>query len=185
MLKNETTGPLNEKQKEIVYLSTDAIEAMKKTIEDLLEAAKIEEGKSEYNFQSAQIENIIEEIIPMYIPKCLEKNIKILFTKSTTPLPPLTVDKDKLKVVLGNILDNGIKYNVLNGEIRININKIPDKPYLQINIQDTGMGIPSKDLPHMFTKFFRSDNVVKQETRGTGLGLHIVKNIVENHGGQI
>ncbi len=185
MLKNESTGPLNDKQKEIINLSTDAIEEMKKTIEDLLEAAKIEEGKSEYNFKPAQLESLFDEVINLYGPKCMEKNIKILIAKPNPPLLPLAIDKDKLKVAIQNLIDNGIKYNVQNGEIRINIQKLTDKPYIQIDIQDTGMGVPAKDLPNMFAKFFRAENVVKQETRGTGLGLHIVKNIIENHGGKI
>ena len=185
MLKNETTGPLNEQQKNIINLSTDAIEEMKKTIEDLLEAAKIEEGKGGYEFKSANLEEVFDAVIPMYLPKCLEKNIKILINKPEPALSPMSLDADKLKVVLQNLIDNGIKYNVQNGEIRINIQKLADKPYVQVDIQDTGMGIPAKDLPNMFAKFFRAENVVRQETRGTGLGLHIVKNIIENHGGKI
>jgi len=185
MLKNETTGPLNEKQKEIINLSTDAIEEMKKTIEDLLEAAKIEEGKSEYNFKPTQLESLFDEVIGLYGPKCMEKNIKILIAKPNPPLSLISIDKDKLKVALQNLIDNGVKYNVQNGEVRINIQKLTNQPYIQIDVQDTGMGIPEKDLPNMFAKFFRAENVVRQETRGTGLGLHIVKNIIENHGGKI
>ena len=185
MLKDESVGTLTDKQKEIIALANDAINEMKSTIEDLLEAAKIEEGKSEYNFQLLQLEPIINEVISMYKPKCQEKNIKIIFNKPANPIPLLSLDKEKIKIAIQNIIDNSIKYNVQNGEVRINIQKLTDKPYIQVDIEDTGIGIPAKDLPNMFNKFFRSDNVIKQDTRGTGLGLHVTKNIIENHGGKI
>jgi len=62
---------------------------------------------------------------------------------------------------------------------------LQDKPYLQVSVEDTGMGIAPEDMPRLFTKFFRASNTLKKETEGSGLGLFIARNIVRRHGGDI
>lgn len=184
-LKDESIGPLNDKQKEILNLSSGAIEEMKKTVESLLEAANIEEGKYGYTFKLANLEPIVDSVLSLYAPKTKEKNIKLIFYRPQPPLPPFIMDPDKIKLVIQNLVDNAIKYNVQNGEVKIKIEKLSDKPFIKVSVEDTGMGIPQKDLDKIFSKFYRSEPSIKQETRGIGLGLYICKNIVQNHGGEI
>jgi two-component system sensor histidine kinase VicK len=74
---------------------------------------------------------------------------------------------------------------VENGELRVKIEKLADKPYIQVSVEDTGVGIPQNDLPRLFQKFFRAGNVLKKETEGSGLGLYISRNIIKRHGGEI
>jgi signal transduction histidine kinase len=98
-------------------------------------------------------------------------------------LPELYLDKEKFGLALQNILDNAIKYTPDYGDIKIILQQIPG--FLQVTVRDSGIGIPDGDKSRLFSKFFRSANVVKTETEGSGLGLFIVKNIIEKHGGKI
>jgi signal transduction histidine kinase len=90
-----------------------------------------------------------------------------------------------MRLALYNIVENGIRYNVKNGEVRVSFSLLKDAPYVQITIQDTGVGIPQKELSKLFTKFFRGEQAMKIETEGSGLGLYISKNIIQRHGGDI
>jgi Signal transduction histidine kinase len=91
----------------------------------------------------------------------------------------------RIKLVLEILIDNAIKYNVLNGEVHVSLSLDPQKPFINISVQDTGMGIDPKDQERLFSKFFRSEKVIKEQTGGIGLGLYLAKNIVERHGGRI
>ena len=93
------------------------------------------------------------------------------------------MDKQKMTLVLQNLLENAVKYTPEFGKIEIKVKNNKDK--LDISVKDNGIGIPEKDKEKLFTKFFRADNVVRMQTEGSGLGLFIVKNIIEMHGGQI
>jgi two-component system sensor histidine kinase VicK len=95
------------------------------------------------------------------------------------------MDKDKISIVVQNLIENAIKYNVENGEVRIKVEQLKDKPFVQVAVEDTGIGINKNDLPKLFTKFFRSQDTLKKETSGSGLGLYISKNIIRRHGGEI
>ena len=95
------------------------------------------------------------------------------------------MDPIRIKLVLEILVDNAIKYNVKNGEVRIRLRRLEDKPFLAVSVEDTGIGIAPKEMSKVFTKFFRSPRVVKKETTGTGLGLYLAKNIIQRHGGKI
>ncbi|MBI5079083.1 ATP-binding protein, partial [Candidatus Wolfebacteria bacterium] len=97
----------------------------------------------------------------------------------------VSIDPQKLGMVLWNLLDNAIRYNVKNGEVIVGVERLKDKPYLQIRVKDTGVGIPPDQINRLFVKFFRSENVVKFVPDGSGLGLYIAKNIIRRHGGEI
>ena len=88
-----------------------------------------------------------------------------------------------MKLVIQNLLDNAIRYSSTGKEVTISIKC--DKINIEVMTKDAGVGIPYSQQNQVFTKFFRADNVVKLETRGTGLGLFICKNIIEAHGGKI
>lgn len=93
------------------------------------------------------------------------------------------MDKQKMTLVLQNLLENAVKYTPPNGEVIVSVKD--NKKELEISVSDNGIGIPDKDKVKLFTKFFRADNVIRMQVEGSGLGLFIVKNIIEKHGGQI
>jgi signal transduction histidine kinase len=98
-------------------------------------------------------------------------------------LPPVDVDGDKIHQVVANLLSNAIKYTPASGTITVRA--VADHDYYRFDVADTGVGIPSEDLPKLFQEFFRANNQTGPEQQGTGLGLSLVKRIVEAHHGTI
>ncbi|MFA5766743.1 MAG: HAMP domain-containing sensor histidine kinase, partial [Candidatus Paceibacterota bacterium] len=123
-----------------------------------------------------------EQIINKFKAYAEASNIEITFN-TEEPLSNVVADPSQTKSVIENLLDNAIRYIKGKGKIEISIRKRGD--FLLFSIKDTGVGIPQKDQKHIFQKFFRSANVMKHQTQGSGLGLYIVKSIVEMCGGKI
>ena len=184
MYKKEI-GEINPNQEKILKQSLDALKDMSRTIDDLLKAASIEEGKFGYQFEVADIVSIINELLSASLIKGEEKKLKFVFYPPDFQVPKFVMDKEKIRVVISNLIDNAIKYNVENGEVGIKIEKVKDKPFIKISVTDTGIGINEKEFNSIFEKFYRSAVVMKSHTTGIGLGLYISKNIVKNHGGEI
>jgi signal transduction histidine kinase len=97
----------------------------------------------------------------------------------------LYFDPEKLALAITNLVDNAIKYNVPNGSVTVSVKRLPNEPFILVSVKDTGLGIPSEAMDKLFTKFFRAENAVKFSTEGSGLGLYLVKNIINRHGGRI
>ena len=93
------------------------------------------------------------------------------------------MDKQKMILVLQNLLENAVKYTPNHGRIEVVVEC--GKQFLKFKVKDNGVGIPAKDQKKLFSKFFRGDNVVRMQTEGSGLGLFIVNNIINRHGGDI
>lgn len=181
-LKNE---PLPQEQKALVVNASGAINKLMKISEDLLDVAKIEEGRFGYSFQEIDAIKFLEAALIQAEPVANQYRVKLYFDKPREETVKITVDPQKFAMVISNLLDNAIKYNIPNGEVIIKLERLGKNPYIQVSVKDTGIGISSEDLKKMFTKFFRSENAVKVSVEGTGLGLYIVKNIIRRHGGKI
>lgn len=185
VLSQNETGSLNETQKDLLEKAKMALNESIETVEDLLNAAQIEEGKFGFEFSLNDLEKIIETTLMKFEPIAQKNNIKLIFYRLKPPLNPIVIDPLRIKLVMEILIDNAIKYNVLNGEVRIKLEVLKDRPFVMISVEDTGIGIPEEEKAKVFTKFFRSQKVIKKETLGTGLGLYLAKNIVERHGGKI
>ena len=92
------------------------------------------------------------------------------------------IDVEKIKIAIDNIINNAITYTPTGGKVTISLSG--NKEEIEFSVKDTGIGIPENQQERIFTKFFRGANATKMETEGTGLGLFIVKNIIEAHGGK-
>lgn len=185
MLLKKEMGPLNKEQEQILNQAKSAVQESLKTVEDLLSTAQITEGHFGFSFKKTDLINLIKEVFTKFVPAANKKNVKLILYPPDFKLTPFTMDPLRIKIVLETLVDNAIKYNITNGEVRIRINKLKDKPFIAISVEDTGQGIDPKDIPHLFTKFFRAETVMKKQTSGIGLGLYIAKNIVRGHGGDI
>lgn len=171
--------------KETINDGLNLSQKMLKIINDLLDAAKIEEGKFGHKFQNAELTEFINQALSYIKPVASEFNIKINFEPSPKKYQ-VKIDPERLGIALSNILDNAIRYNAKGGSVTIWLEEIKDgKPFIKINIRDTGIGISSKELNRLFEKFYRGSNVTKIEPDGSGLGLYITKNIIKRHGGDI
>ncbi len=187
-LKNSQS--INKPDLEMVTIGSAAGLKLLNTIDDLLDVAKIEEGRFGYNFENIDIVAFLENAVGGFIGFAKNYGISISFNRPpslTAGGQPIMIlaDSKKLNIVISNILDNAIKYNVKNGQVIVDLQVLSDKPYVQISIKDTGIGVSSEDLSRLFSKFHRGENALKLQTEGSGLGLYIVKNIIFRHGGQI
>lgn len=170
-----------EPSNEHLMILMEEINRLSSLVDDLKDSFNSEEhglilNKSEFNI-SEELKNIVTSFIPLYKKKnfTLETNIEDNIE--------ISMDKDKLKQVIYNLLSNSIKYLKENGKVTVSLGK--EKENIYINIKDNGIGIKEKDLPFIFDRFYRVDESRNKNTGGTGLGLSIVKSIVEAHNGSI
>ncbi|MCL5004547.1 MAG: ATP-binding protein [Patescibacteria group bacterium] len=185
VLENLMNDSLNETQKEMVNVGIGASSYMVKIVNDLFDVFQIEEGRFGYNFEKINIIKLVEDIVAKTKEVCANLGLKIYFQKPEDGQIEIFADSQKLSRALVNILDNSVKYNVKNGEIVLTLERMADKPYVQISVKDTGIGIMEKDMGKLFTKFFRGENAVKSISTASGLGLYIAQNIIRRHGGEI
>ena len=179
-LEKSVTGP----DKELIDNGLEVSVKLLKIVSDLLDASKIESGKFGYEFKEIDTVAFIDDILRNANLLAKQFGVAVYFDRPSEPVK-ITADPNKLGLALSNIIDNGIKYNVKNGNVTVKIEKMADKPFVTLTIKDTGIGIPKNDLKKLFSKFYRGENVVKEQTDGTGLGLYIAKNIIVRHGGTI
>lgn len=155
-------------------------------VNDLLNLSRIEAGKMEMDFQKTQIEDIISSVVGELEMEARKKNIDLIWSASPEPLPQVLADRDKMRHIILNLVDNGIRYTD-KGSVTIRLkwqmtnDRIRDK--IIIEIQDTGDGMTPEELSRLFESFSRGNAGTKLWTEGTGLGLYIVKKFIEmNHG---
>jgi PAS domain S-box-containing protein len=176
---------LDANQKELVNTGMAAANNLLKIVEDLLNISKIEEGRFGYNFQQIDIIAFLQNVLNQAAVVAKEYGVDVYMEMPQEQSILLDADPEKLGLAVSNLLENAIKYNVPNGKVVVSIEKKTDVPFVQINVADTGLGIPPEALDKLFTKFFRAENALTKETTGSGLGLYIVRNVVRRHGGQI
>lgn len=164
---------------DIIENHTDRLNRL---IADLLDLSQIESGKIKMNLQSVNLAEVVNRVVSNFrgIANQKGQGIKVNMPPG---LPHVLADEEKIETVLTNLLDNAVKYTPDHGEITVSaLDKDDD---IQIEVADTGMGIPPKDLPRIFERFYRVDRARSRELGGTGLGLSIVKHIIEAHGGTV
>lgn len=156
---------------------------MIRLVYDLLTVSRIEQGRIQERKQATDISDVIKNAVSDMEDVAQDKGITIEVVEKET-IPVMLIDGQHLKEVLQNILSNAVKYNNGGGKVKIAISLI-DNMYVQISISDTGIGIPKKDQPQIFSKFFRGENAFENQTEGSGLGLFVAKSYVDGWGGKI
>jgi two-component system NtrC family sensor kinase len=175
----ERAGPVTRQQKEFINRIQNSVGSITTLISDLLDLGKIESGidsQKETVILNTQARNALEGIRARAESKHIQLNISL-----DDRIPPLTGNPVRLRQMISNLLDNAMKYTPEGGTLTLSTQREQDQILLRIT--DSGIGIPSVDIPYVFNKFFRASNV--QNTAGTGLGLSIVKSVAEIHGGRV
>jgi two-component system sensor histidine kinase VicK len=183
MLLSGDIGELNAKQK--IYLD-EVYRSNKRMVElvnALLDVSSLELGTFVIEPKSTDICKLARDVIHEQKPQIDVRKIKFQFSCHKNSLF-MQADPKLLRMVMQNILSNSVKYTLPGGKIQLSI-LLVDKKNIQIKVSDTGYGIPRKQHGKIFTKLFRADNVREKDTDGTGLGLYIVKSIVEKSRGRI
>lgn len=157
-------------------------ERMENLIKDLLIVSQIETTNFSIKKEEFSLEELTRNLIKEFRFLAEERKVEIKYVFQEN-LPTVLADKYQIKQVMENLLDNAIRYNKEGGKVEIKIEKRGDVLYWEI--RDSGVGIPKDDQKYIFQRFFRSSNVMKYQTQGTGLGLYIAKAIVEKSEGKI
>ncbi len=187
MVLNQEMGKIEEEVKKYLLKTYTSNERMIKLVNDLLDVSRIEEGRFLYNQKLTSIEDLISKVVKAAKFSANKKKINIIIEKPDKPLPKIKVDPEKMRLSFDNLLDNAIKYSIEGSDVKIKMEEIKKEreKFIQICFKDSGIGITKKDQDRLFTKFFRAENATRLQTEGSGLGLFIVKNIVQAHGGTI
>jgi two-component system phosphate regulon sensor histidine kinase PhoR len=150
-------------------------------ISDLDEITKLESGKQELHYQNFIIQDLINDVYDSLTIKSEAKNIHCQIKKGCEQPISVYADKEKIRQVLINLVDNAIKYGNQEGKVEASIYKTDDKTIL-VEITDDGIGIAEEHIPRIFERFYRTDYGRSRNIGGTGLGLAICKHIIEAHG---
>ena len=146
-----------------------------------LDLARLESGRIQFNTEELSLERILVDCTEMMRARAVEKNLELEIDISTN-MPSVKADADKIKQVIINLLSNAIKYNYPGG--RIEVKSLLNQENIGFSIADTGTGISTSDMEHLFEKFYRVPGTEKLAS-GTGLGLSICKQIIDAHQGSI
>ena len=180
LVLNETEDQISQLQKENLQDLLKNAERLLNMIDSLLDITKIESGKLEVRIESVELEEIIRSAIST-IASTLNRNHVQLIRNIAPDLPVLNTDRDKLRQIVLNLLDNAVKFTE-RGQVKISASQ--QKGALKLEVSDTGIGIRKEDLNRVFEEFHRGGSTAKK-FRGTGLGLAIVKRLVGLLGGSI
>lgn len=150
---------------------------MDKLIEQLLEGERLEQGHKALNLTSVYLPMLIDDVLS---ETDLMRNITLV---GKVPEVAVSVDVGRVKFLLRNLLLNALKHNTADVTIRLTATTMSD--VIEVSVEDSGQGIPSSAIEHLFEPFYRVENVKHRDTKGTGLGLYLCKKIAEAHGGEL
>ena len=172
------SGELNEKQKNMLERSSYRITKLLSLISDLLDIPRIETGQIVQEMKEISLRQVVRNCLEDQRKLAKERGIK-LKVELPEALPKIRGSSSRLQQVITNLVNNALNYTP-EGTVTLRVREGDN--HIEIEVMDTGIGIPPQDLPQVFDDFFRASNVA---TKGTGLGLSIVKRIVEAHKGRI
>jgi len=182
MLLQDDSSKLSNDQRSLLMKAYESNERIINLIQDMLGAEKAEARADNFAPVEISLADLVGNIIPDFQSGMENKNIKIEI-QSEKNMPRVKVDPQKIRAVFQNLIENAMKYSKPGGVIKINMEKKNDK--FKVSVADQGIGIPPKEQDNIFKKFFRAQNAISTDPGGSGLGLFIVKSIIERHGGTI
>lgn len=182
MLLSGDAGQVNENQKKYLEEAYKASKRMVELVNALLNVSRLEMGTFVVEPEPTDIVEVAKACAKELKLQISEKKL-VIREKYDPGIPSISADPKLLAIVFGNLLSNAVKYTPKGGSIKLSISKANGQ--LSIVVADTGYGIPKNQQDKIFTKLFRADNIREQDTEGTGLGLYIVKAIIDHSGGKI
>jgi signal transduction histidine kinase len=172
---------LSEKVRETIYSLIEETENLSKIVQCLLALSRLDTGSAQMERVRLNLADLVSTITDQMVPLADEK--RVVLTAKTQGRVEVEGDRVRLRQVVVNLLDNAIKYTPEGGRVTVGVN-VSDRQ-AQLEISDTGPGIPASDLPHVFERFFRADPGRFGAIEGAGLGLSIVQSICAAHGGLV
>jgi two-component system phosphate regulon sensor histidine kinase PhoR len=173
-----------EVNKKFLNSAAKNVDRLVNLIDDLDEISRLESGEQQLQYSNYIIQDLTKEVFESLAIKAQDKNIRFFIKKGCESPITVNADKEKIRQVLINLVDNAIKYGKVNGMVEASFYNTDGKNIL-IEISDDGMGINEEHLSRIFERFYRTDYGRSRNIGGTGLGLAICKHIVEAHGHSI
>lgn len=181
MLSNYKEG-LNEKQKKVLMKIEQSNLVMTRMVNDLLDVARIDQGNLSLRTDKINLKEIVEKVIEKNRELAEYSKVRVVLGGIDEDLK-ISGDEKKMEVVFDNLISNAIKYNKEKGRVFVNVKKKGRKAVFCV--KDEGIGISDNEKKRLFGRFYRGDRVVKMGVAGTGLGLYIAKNIIEQSNGDL
>ena len=170
------------RMKEYYSVIAQDTEDLDHLVGNILDVSKMEEGKKQYDPSETDFKEWLEETITNFFSRKTSRRFDIQ-NPETDPSICINIDRNAMKLAITNLLDNAVKYSSEDSEIRVSHEK--QENTLLVKIRDDGIGIPRNEQAKIFEKFYRGKNALDHSSTGTGLGLTIVKQVVETHGGKV
>lgn len=185
LLMKGLMGPVNEAQINFLNVIRSNVERMSRMVSDLSDINKIEEQRLKLNLAAIPLKPILEEIIQDYEDALVQKN-QTLTQQLPETLPNICADRARLVQILDNLISNATKYTPTGGCIVVSAKYVAEgDDYVDITVQDNGIGILANEQNRVFEKFFRASDEETRQTPGNGLALHLSKILIEMQGGRI
>ncbi len=194
MLLAGLAGDLNDEQKEYLKTILEKGESLLRLISSILDLSRIEARGVQLVRKPASLDDIVQSAMESVLPQSFKKNLQ-LKTELSPSISSVTVDGDKVRQCVVNLLSNSVKFTPAGGQISVQAGPAERPPaaagpfgssgYFQISVSDNGIGIPPELQHKVFETFFQADSSASREYGGAGLGLSIVKSYVEAHGGEV
>ena len=159
------------------------IQSLARLVKQLLDVSRFEAGGSKLDLRRLELSPFLDQLERAFQVLALQREIRFIVRRGERVPAEVTWDADRMNEVLGNLLSNAFKFTPRGGEVELSVEALDGS--IQIDVRDTGAGIPPEQVPHVFEKFFQADNQAAAASKGSGLGLAISKSIVEAHGGTI
>ncbi len=177
-------GPLNEQQNQFLRVVKSNTERLNVLVQDLLDISRYESGQITLSVQPLDLRALADEVVREIERLAEKENRPMTFRVESEPdLPSVPGDSERVRQILYNLVDNAYHYTPEGGQVTVRIHRREDE--VQVDVSDTGIGIPPDEQERVFDRFYRGENPLVMATPGTGLGLSITRYLVEMHGGRI
>ncbi len=179
-------GALNENQSHFLSIIKSNTERLNILVNDLLDISRIEAGRVTLTPQPLDLREVAEDVLADIMRRSQEENKPMDITlEASKDLPRVFGDSERVRQIIDNLVDNAYHYTPVNGQIQVHLFVPEGSKEVQVDVHDTGVGIAPEDQARVFDRFFRGEHPLVLATPGTGLGLPIVRQLVEMHNGRI
>ena len=190
---NPATAQIDDKARTYITKAHDSAQHLGRLFANLLDVAKADDGRLTSNPKAVDVTEFVQGLVEGLRPQAEAKGLRVLFRpqpdddkpqggRRLDPVYYADVDNDHLREVIGNLVENAIKYTI-HGDVTIDVTG--DEAHVTVSVADSGVGIPKENQAHLFQKFYRVDNTETREIGGTGLGLYLSRRLAEAMAGRI